>query len=613
MSTFAPAPSGGTGGRIGREVDDWVNRLNQHTEETARAMQAAYAVVLKELEPRLLALEAMIKERRDSGEPFSPSWLFRQERYQELIRQTRLLVGQYGAFTGGVVSQSQQAAIQAAYVEAARQIRQAGPPGTAESSFGFAAIPQTNIARLMGAMQESTPLGQLLNGFGVDAAQAIKTSIVRDNALGLGIDQMVRNLRNVANIPRIRAQRIVRTETLRAANEGLRDAYAASGVVKRWRWSAALSARTCAACLSLHGRTFPLTQPMQRHVQCRCSMVPVLAGESDDPTNEGSLWLRQQPLSVKQAVLGKEAGFAYHNKFVSLSEFLTFRQSPSWGRSAQVRPWSEVQKSMPKASGWQSFKAANIPPKPVAKVKPPQAFTTEAGMFGYPDAPASAPLARGAPSGVRLGDRPWGGDAMDHAGQANAIKQFRHALPKDPHERLTELNEQMEYVFRRNWLDSESEAIEAYFGDSYTTMNRAMRGKIVIGADHPLAAYSHDLERAMDERSMVNDEPMMVYRRIGGTSVRGDELQAGDTFVDFGFISTSANPHNASPFSGGVTMSIYVPPGAKFVPANGKTRYDFEAEILLPRGTPILIREVEHHRNGVHVYGEVLLEGTGND
>ena len=113
-------------------------------------------------------------------------------------------------------------------------------------------------------------------------------------------------------------------------------AYEASGVVRGWRWSASLSSRTCPACLAMSGRVFPLTAPLRFHVNCRCSISPVIIGESDTPGYlTGSQWLAQQPASVQQQVLGIGGQQAYAVGDVELMDFVALHTNKTWGDSYQ--------------------------------------------------------------------------------------------------------------------------------------------------------------------------------------------------------------------------------------------------------------------------------------
>lgn len=112
------------------------------------------------------------------------------------------------------------------------------------------------------------------------AEQAMRRELVRGVAVGsnprVTARRMVARSKDGFAGGLTRAMTIARTETLdayRAAAQAGEEQHA--DVLDGWVWLATLSARTCPACLSMHGREFPLTQAgPEGHPQCRCSRMP---------------------------------------------------------------------------------------------------------------------------------------------------------------------------------------------------------------------------------------------------------------------------------------------------------------------------------------------------
>lgn len=76
-----------------------------------------------------------------------------------------------------------------------------------------------------------------------------------------------------------RPQLIARTETIRLANEGLKELYI-DNKIDKVRWLAALSDRTCEQCADLNGRVYEINSaPMpavDTHPGCRCTLLSVV-------------------------------------------------------------------------------------------------------------------------------------------------------------------------------------------------------------------------------------------------------------------------------------------------------------------------------------------------
>jgi len=75
----------------------------------------------------------------------------------------------------------------------------------------------------------------------------------------------------------IRPNTIARTETIRAANKGLIKTYKKNDI-KKVRWLAAASERTCETCNTLHGQVFDINtvNAPPIHPKCRCSLLAII-------------------------------------------------------------------------------------------------------------------------------------------------------------------------------------------------------------------------------------------------------------------------------------------------------------------------------------------------
>lgn len=318
-----------------RQTDQFRARLIAMDRQASAVLSESFSGVLGALEPRINALDAAIAERIASGEPVSQAWLFQQERYRILQRETRTLMTQYGAITETVTTAAQQAAVRASLVEAGRELLAvSGGSDIATLAAGWAAIPEQSVINMVGALQASTPLGQLFQSFGPDAVRDVNRALVQGLALGLGPRETARSVRSALNITRARAETIVRTEVMRASRQSLAAAFEDSGVVTALRWSAALSTRSCGYCLSQHGRTFPVGTVMQTHPNCRCSWSPVVA--DSDEWESGSSWLARQSIPTQQSILGIAAQAALSAGEVVLEDFAVTGFSQVWGPTGHV-------------------------------------------------------------------------------------------------------------------------------------------------------------------------------------------------------------------------------------------------------------------------------------
>jgi len=131
--------------------------------------------------------------------------------------------------------------------------------------------------------------------------RGLKDELIKAFEEGESIDQIKRRVKRVLGFSddstgNYRAQRIVRSEVIRASNYAQEQAYIQSGVVEGKEWFTALDERTCPACGALDGRIIGLgknyfnkgdtfhgfslnyedIKAPPLHPNCRCTLLPVI-------------------------------------------------------------------------------------------------------------------------------------------------------------------------------------------------------------------------------------------------------------------------------------------------------------------------------------------------
>lgn len=325
-----------TQSQLQRDIDRFRAQLLRMELRATGKLTAAYADVLTALDARIVAVSRMVAEAQASGIVVNEAWLFQQERYQELRRQVLVSLDRYAQQTQAIATASQRAAVQMSLAQASSMLApvSGGSGGAlAELVSGWAQLPNDSIIRMVGALQQGTPLTRSLDRYGPDAVERITETLVRGLALGQGADETARQLRSSVNITRASAESLVRTSTMHASRGAMIAAYQESGVVEQWRWIAAKSERTCASCLSKHNKTFDLDVPMTSHRSCRCVAVAVLPGEADDNGEEtGEQWLKKQPVDVQEKCLGRQGAADFRAGNVRLDDFSKEVIDPVYGR-----------------------------------------------------------------------------------------------------------------------------------------------------------------------------------------------------------------------------------------------------------------------------------------
>lgn len=184
-----------------------------------------------------------------------------------------------------------------------------------------------------------------------DAYQVMLAEIQRGVAVGTSprtaAARMLQRTRGGFDGGLARATRIARTEMLDAHRAAAHAAdQANSDVLAGWRWNASLSPRTCPACLSMHGRQFPIEQPgPQGHVNCRCSRMPVTRSWAelgflrlDEPVDvmpDAQAWFDDLPEREQLAIMGPTRLRLYRGGGIGWTDLAVKTPNRGWRPSWQ--------------------------------------------------------------------------------------------------------------------------------------------------------------------------------------------------------------------------------------------------------------------------------------
>lgn len=281
---------------------DFRDRALRREAQAARLLSDAYGQVFRDVLPYFEALSRQVAADIAGERVFTVDRMRRLDRYVALLDQVRRRTAGFAEVAAGQVEASQRRAVRQASAESQRLMglatqralldvpdvvgRGAVPEGMSIESFSrvFNRLPVESLEFLVGSLGDGTPLRRYFLDGGVtadapplaeDVIDQVQRSLAEALAAGWNPRRSARLFREAMGIGLTRALRISRTESLRAYREASRANYAANGFAQ-WEWLAALDDRTCLACVGLDGMVFEISQPMQAHVNCRCTMVPVL-------------------------------------------------------------------------------------------------------------------------------------------------------------------------------------------------------------------------------------------------------------------------------------------------------------------------------------------------
>lgn len=325
---------------IDDELKKHRKRIIDREEATFREMLRAYESVERELNRQIRALQKKVEAAIANGETVSPSWFYREKRLQTLLDQVKTEIARFGHTAAPIIQREQQAAIDIAYSQTRDLIDL-----TAARPIDLGSMLQTRVVEnAVGFMGDGSPILQYFEEQLAPAvAKRLRSEVIEAAATGKPFASVARRLREAGDITRSRALATARSEVNRVRRETTRQIYQENDdVITGWEWVASKSSRTCPACLALDGRIFKLKDRFPQHINCRCTMIPVIDGVDRPPRTIGSEWLDAQPDDVKEKILGVEAADAYGRGDVKLTDFVGWKNHKLFGESVYTKPLSAI-------------------------------------------------------------------------------------------------------------------------------------------------------------------------------------------------------------------------------------------------------------------------------
>lgn len=309
--------------------------------EDARALQAVvdlYTPVRARLLERVAALEAQLAE---SGS-LTIADALRLERAQELLRQTEDELARLAPKVEAIIEASSRRAVVLAGEHAhGLTIVSAIPGGEAAVARVNASWTRLNtgaVEQILGRLTAESPLRALLDEIGGTAGSKIAEKLKEQIALGSHPRGVAKALAKELDVPAARLLLISRTEALNSYRGASSAVYEANDdILDGMIWSCSKSSRTCLACLSMDGTTFPLGSSFQRfHPACRCSLRPSLIGIDNHELPNGRDWFYRQPLKEQLKMVPPSARKEFEAGTLDLADFVKVDHSAEWGDSHRV-------------------------------------------------------------------------------------------------------------------------------------------------------------------------------------------------------------------------------------------------------------------------------------
>ncbi|MGB7925576.1 MAG: phage minor head protein [Pyrinomonadaceae bacterium] len=302
---------------------------------------SAYGRVYQRIQARVAALTAQIEEARGKGEIVSSSFLYERDRLSNLQIDIEREMRRFSVFATARVTSEQRVAVEAAATDAQRLVGASLERSGASVGLQLARLSSSAVERMVGFSGDGSPLRTLFERIAPQMAKRITTELVSGVAEGAGVRVIAARIRERSGVGLARALLISRNEVTRAYREVSHSTFHASGdVLEGWHWSCSLSGRTCAMCIAMHGRIFPLSQKLRSHPGCRCVPVPLTKGS--EPPKSGEEWLREQEAGVQREILGDGKYAAFRDGKFQLEDLVGVRHDPQWGTTRYERSLKDM-------------------------------------------------------------------------------------------------------------------------------------------------------------------------------------------------------------------------------------------------------------------------------
>ncbi len=321
------------------KVREWQAGLLNREEEQFRLMARAWMDIEKRLEGQMSALALEIEQARQAGKVVTLEQIRLTDRYQRLAAEARVEVAKYELQAGMQIVAAQKEMVAAGWDNAVKAVQLARPGDWREFISVKAA---RSVENMVGYAADGSPLATLLKAASGDSQAGMNRALIEAMALGWNPVKTARAMADGLAGGLDRALLIARTEQMRVLRESTRMGYQTSGIVLRYKRIAAISDRTCIACLLADGTIYDVASDFEEHPAGRCGLVPIITGLDEPTWRTGTDWLIAQDAAVQQERMGLPAWNAWKSGQISLGDLVTRHEDAVWGSYLKPTPLRDL-------------------------------------------------------------------------------------------------------------------------------------------------------------------------------------------------------------------------------------------------------------------------------
>lgn len=363
--------------------DEFLTALTRRELQATTRLLRLYAPVHRELTREAEALATELYEAQQRGIDLGPAATARQERVIALRNQIALRIDRFGREAEITARDLQGVGVDLGLSHSSTLM----DVGLAASAPGYVAsfnrLASGALDNLVGQFSDGSPLRDLFQTFGPDAASEAEQILFRTLATGQHPRIAARQLQTRLGVPLTRAMAISRTETFRSYREANRQSFVANrDVVKGWRWNATLDRRTCAACWGQHGTWHPIDERMSEHVGGRCVMLPDtkswaelgfpeverVAPPEPERNRPGVQQFARLSPAAQRAIVGPGKLALLESGQITLEDLVQEYSHPRWGVTRHEASIAQALANHNQPKPWLRFEPPSVPPN----LPPPQ-------------------------------------------------------------------------------------------------------------------------------------------------------------------------------------------------------------------------------------------------
>lgn len=203
-------------------------------------------------------------------------------------------------------------------------------------------VPTDALINMLGFLREDSPLWKRLTLYSAEHTMRLADALTEGIAFGYNPAKVAKTFERIMGGGLTDAMRMTRTSMLYAHREASRAQYIANAdIIDGWTWWSSRDASTCLACLSQHGKVFPLSERMSGHYNCRCTSLPHITRWSE-ANQSGEDWFKEQPEAMQKQMMGAQTWDAWQGGAFKFDEFATHKHDDIYGDMLSKKPLWEL-------------------------------------------------------------------------------------------------------------------------------------------------------------------------------------------------------------------------------------------------------------------------------